>query len=271
MTYTEITSRKNSNIIFARSLSSEKKSRDESGMFALEGIKLLTEALEADLCVSSVYFTQKALDAYSDTLEKTYESGAQMFLVTDEVYSKLTDESAPQGIYACVKKPAFNKLNSEELSSGSFVFLESVQNPANIGAILRSCYALGFGKIILNKECSDIYSPKCLRAAMGSVFRIKSYFEEDIISIAGNISSCSNVRIFCTSLSEKSVKLGTISFNETDCFVIGNEGHGVSKEMFDACSHSLYIPMNIGAESLNAAAAAALVMWEMKKSTLLSQ
>ena len=106
---------------------------------------------------------------------------------------------------------------------------------------------------------------------MGSVFRIKSYFEEDIISIAGNISSCSNVRIFCTSLSEKSVKLGTISFNETDCFVIGNEGHGVSKEMFDVCSHSLYIPMNIGAESLNAAAAAALVMWEMKKSTLLSQ
>lgn len=79
-------------------------------MFALEGIKLLTEALEADLCVSSVYFTQKALDAYSDTLEKTYESGAQMFLVTDEVYSKLTDESAPQGIYACVKKPSVTSL-----------------------------------------------------------------------------------------------------------------------------------------------------------------
>ncbi len=265
MTYTEITSRKNMTILDAASLSTDKKSRDRACLFPAEGIKLFEEALNAGLCVKKVFFTQKALDLYGGTIEKA--DGAELFLVTDEVYGKLSEEKAPQGIFACIEKPVSGKLCEDELKSGSFVLLEDIQNPLNIGAILRCCYSMGFEKVIFSRACADIYSPKCARAAMGSLFKITPYFTDDMTKTAELLVTLGN-RVFCTCLSDTSVKLGDIKFKDGDCFVIGNEGHGASAGLLSVCSDSLYIPMNEGAESLNAATAAAIVMWEMKKNIL---
>lgn len=266
MEYTVLTSRKNPAVVNAAALSADKKSRDASGLFAAEGVKLLGEVLSAGLSVESVFFTGRALDTLGAKLDI---AGADRYLVTDEVFAKLTTESAPQGVYACVRKPENGVLSDEILAEGGFVMLDEVQNPANIGAILRSAFALGFERILLTKTSADIYSPKCVRAAMGSLFRIKPFFTDDLpkdIERAGR----SGARVFCTLLSEHSARLGSVRFAASDSFVVGNEGHGVSAAVADACSHSLTIPMNPGAESLNAAAAAGIVMWEMKKDHLLA-
>lgn len=265
MPYTEITSRKNRIILEASCLCVDKKARDKSGLFPAEGIKLLEEALICGLKVDKLFFTQKALDLYINTIERT--ECAQKFLVTDEVYAKLSDESAPQGIFACIEKPVCGNLSDEELTCGDFVLLEDVQNPLNIGAILRCCYSMGFEKVVFSKACADIYNPKCVRAAMGSLFKITPFFSDNMPELALRIANAGN-RVFCTCLNKNSLVLGDISFKPGDCFAIGNEGHGVSESLMKSCSDSLIIPMNSGAESLNAATAAAIVMWEMKKNTL---
>lgn len=265
MRYTELTSRKNKTVTDAAELSKSKKARDTSGVFPIEGIKLFDEALLSGLEIKSVFFTEKAASLYSDRLEALTD--AELYLVTDEVYEKLSDESAPQGILAIVKKPSSEAFTEESLKEGSFVLLEDIQNPLNIGAILRCCYSMGFEKVVFSGSCADIYSPKCARSAMGSLFKIKAYFSDDLAETARALAEKGN-RVFCTSLGRRSVKLGSFEFEATDSFVIGNEGHGASDTLMNACSHCLFIPMNEGAESLNAATAAAIVMWEMKKNIL---
>ena len=265
MNYTEITSRKNKTVTECAALLKDKKARDCSKTFAIEGIKLINEALLEHLEFKSVFFTEKALSLYKNAIENI--NCQELYLVTDEVYEKLSDESAPQGILAVIKKPDTQMLSANTLKEGGFVLLEDIQNPLNIGAILRCCYSMGFEKVIFSKGCADIYSPKCARAAMGSLFKIKPFFSDDLAETASNIIKEGN-RVFCTILGEKSVKLGNFAFEPTDSFVIGNEGHGASEKLMSACSHSLFIPMNDGAESLNAATAAAIVMWEMKKDFL---
>lgn len=265
MNYTEITSRKNKTVLSAAELFSKKKARDESGTFPVEGFKLLEEAISAGLEISELFFTQNALDNFGTLLEKA--GCASPYLVTDEVYAKISGEEAPQGIFASVRKPSAGALTDSELEKGGFVLLEDIQNPLNIGAVLRCCYAMGFEKVIFSSACADIYSPKCARAAMGSLFRITPYFTDNMPETVKKITSAGN-RVFCTRLDKDSLRLGTFEFAHTDSFVIGNEGHGASGAVSNACSGGLFIPMNDGAESLNAAAAAAIVMWEMKKSHL---
>ena len=263
--YTSITSRKNDTVIEACELCKNKKARDAKGVFVIEGVKLFEEATLSGMEIQSVFVTEKAVNTYSDLLAKAQD--AKFYLVTDEVYSKLSDESAPQGIFAVVKKPQAKCFTDDAINEGGFVILEDVQNPLNIGAILRCCYSLGFEKIVFSGGCADIYSPKCARAAMGSLFKIKTYFSDNLPETASKIVSAGN-RIFCTALSERSTKLGEVDFLPSDSFVIGNEGHGATDELMKACTHSLFIPMNQGAESLNAATAAAIVMWEMRKGIL---
>ena len=267
MKYIEITSRKNSAVIEACELTKSKKARDISETFPIEGIKLFEEALQSGLEIKALFVTKKALDAYRISVEKA--SVSDIYIVTDEVYEKLTEESAPQGIFAIAKKPDINKLDGNTFEEGAFVLLEDIQNPLNIGAILRCCYSMGFEKVIFSQGCADIYNPKCARAAMGSLFKIKAYFADDLCVCAKNITSHGN-RIFCTGLGDKSRRLGCFEFENKDSFVIGNEGHGASDKLMSVCTDSLFIPMNEGAESLNAATAAAIVMWEMKKNTLCS-
>ena len=263
--WTEITSRTSETVKEAVRIYGEKKERDRTGLFPVEGIKLVEEALLSGLEFDKVFFTRRIYERSSELLNKLGHS--LLFLVSDEVYQKLTDESAPQGILGFAHKPKKAALSDSVISEGGFVLLEDIQNPLNIGAILRCCYSLGFEKVVFSSKCADIYSPKCARAAMGSLFKIKPYFSDDLALFARELYD-RNKRVFCTSLSERSISLGSFDFESTDSFAIGNEGHGVSDALLQACSHSLFIPMNQGAESLNAATAAAIVMWEMKKGIL---
>jgi len=263
MNYIEITSRKNPKITEA-ALLRDKKARDEKGLFFTEGAKLLEEVCLAKLKVQKVFFTKAALEKYEALLESV--PGAEMYLTDDSVYDKLTSEIAPQGIFAVAEKKKDRSFSEDELKEGGFILLEDVQNPSNLGAIIRCAFSLGATKLILTHSCADPYNPKTVRSAMGSLFKADFSYCTSMPDMADKLTSL-GVRVICTALREKSEKLGSFAFNDSDCIIIGSEGHGASKETIQSSTASLVIPMNENAESLNAATAAAIVIWEMKRSS----
>ena len=265
MEYGSICSRKNEKIIQAAKLS-DKKHRDRENLFFIEGAKLLQEAIIDNLQIVSIFFTQSALEKYSHIISQA--KNAQLFELTNEVFEKLTCEEAPQGIFTIIKKPCEFHFDGNYLSEGGFLILEDVQNPMNIGAIFRCAYSLGIEKIILTKGCADVYNPKALRGAMGSIFKCKFEYCDSLHSFIEKQQSFGN-RVICTTLSEQSLLLGDFEFNKTDSFIIGNEGNGISEKTISLCDSSIIIPMLSGAESLNAATACAVVLWEKNKNKLL--
>ncbi len=266
MEYASISSRKNEKIIYASKLC-DKKHRDREKLFFTEGSKLLGEVLLSGLTVTSIFFTQKALEKYSSLLESA--KAKENYLVTDEVFAKLTQEEAPQGIFAIVQMPERLPFTEDELRHGSFLILEDVQNPLNIGAIFRCAYSLGTDKIVLTRACADVYNTKVLRAAMGIIFKTRFYVYDSLDSFIRLQQQYGN-RVICTALSKSSKLLGKFEFKEGDSIIIGNEGNGIKQETLDLCRHSIIIPMLRGAESLNAATACSVVLWEMNKSKLIS-
>lgn len=263
--FSEITSRKNDKIIWASKLA-DKKNRDREGVFFTEGAKLLKEALLSKLKIDKLFFTKKALEQYESLLADALAE--ESYLVTDEVYERLTDETAPQGIFACVRKPATDTFSDGELKNGGFIILEDIQNPLNLGAILRCSYSLGGTKLVLTRSCADIYGPKTLRSAMGCAFKACFYICDSIVDFIEEQKTLGN-NVYCTHLHSDSLLLGTFDFNPGDSIVIGNEGHGVSDDVLRVCTHSVIIPMTKDAESLNAATASSILIWEMNKSKLI--
>ncbi len=263
MQYTHITSRKNPVISDIIKLY-DKKQRDSSLLFLASGIKLLREAMLSGLKIEYVFFTQDALEKYESDIDLCKD--AKLYLVSDSVFEKLTSEKAPQGIVSVIKRDEYIT-HFENVNGKSFVILEDLQNPLNLGAIIRCAYSLGFENIVLGGNCADAFGDKCVRSAMGSLFKVNLYRANNTTEIITAIKK-SGSRVFCTCLDETSKKLGSFEFKNTDSIVIGNEGHGASIETINMCDEKLYIPMNKGAESLNAATACAIVMWEMKKDIL---
>lgn len=266
MEYVYISSRKNDKIIYASKLR-DKKFRDKEGVFAAEGSKLLEEGITEGLNFVCIYFTKNALDRYSSLLEKA--NADEYVLVTDEVYEKLTEETSPQGIFSVITKPVEKCFSDKELSEGGFLILEDVQNPLNIGALFRCAFSLGMSKIVLSHKCADVYNSKVLRSAMGSVFKADFIYCDDLHSFIQKQLDLNN-RVICTTLSEKSHVLGDFTFQSGDSIIIGNEGNGISEDTVTLCKNSIIIPMLPSAESLNAATACSVVLWEMNKDKLLS-
>lgn len=263
MQYTHITSRKNPIISDVIKLY-DKKQRDSSLLFLASGIKLLKEAVISGLKIEYVFFTEKALQMYDSDIELCED--AKLYLVSDSVFEKLSNEKAPQGVLSVIKRNQYI-FDFENIKSKSFVILEDLQNPLNLGAIIRCSYSLGFENIVLCGDCADAFGDKAVRSAMGSLFKVKLYKSENTSEVINAIHK-SGSRVFCTCLDKTSKKLGGFKFENTDSIVIGNEGHGASSETISICDEKLYIPMTKGAESLNAATACAIVMWEMKKDIL---
>ena len=262
--YSEITSRKNEKIIWAAKLC-DKKNRDKEGIFFTEGIKLLDEAVQSGLYIEKLFFTKKALSLYGNALESCRCD--DNVLVTDEVFEKLTDEATPQGVFAVIRKPEDFRFSQDSIKKGGFIILEDIQNPQNLGAIFRCAFSLGGKKIILSEKCADAYGPKTLRSGMGSIFKSEFTICNDIHSFIEQQKEAGN-RVFCTHLHSEALKLGSFEFLPSDSIVIGNEGHGVSDKTAGISSGSVIIPMAQGAESLNAATASSIIIWELNKAKL---
>jgi TrmH family RNA methyltransferase len=150
------------------------------------------------------------------------------------------------------------------MKNESIVLLESVRDPSNVGAIIRSAAAIGIDRLILSADCADIYHPRAVRGSMGTVFNQPI---DRVSNLAATVKELreSGRRVFAAALDERALSLGEFEIRAGDAVVIGNEGHGLSGEVIAACSGSVIIPMSERAESFNAAVAASILMWEFAK------
>ncbi len=248
-----ITSKNNPSIIAASKLS-DKKYRERTSTFAFEGIKLFREAKTAGAEFVQVYVTDEAYEKYGADFADTEHV---LTIVTDAVYEKLSFEHAPQGVFSvCSYFVPKTKKDPEFI-----LFLDGVADPGNLGAVLRSADAFGVDTIYLGEGSADLYNPKTVRACMGSIFRVEVRRAEDLVCEVKKMRE-NGFRVYATTLDSRSEDIRRIDLMGKIGFVIGNEGHGVSHAVSEACTGSVIIPMREGPESLNAAVASGVVMWE---------
>ena len=248
----------------------EKKHRKAMGLFRFDGAKLFYEACLCGLCIEYVIVSEKANFYCMQVLERALEEGAvledRVYTVSESVFDKISEEKSPEGIVTVAKELAtVNNMTDDAclITERKLLLAESLRDPGNLGTVIRSCAALGIERLIISSDCADIYNPKTIRAAMGGLFRLKItvVHQETMPIVIGQLRKQGR-RVFAAALSDTAIELGKFSLGETDCFVIGNEGHGLSTDVINACDSACIIPMMQGCESLNASAAAAICIWE---------
>ena len=255
-----ITSKNNPSVMAAAKLS-DKKYREKEGVFAFEGIKLFREAVQNGAQIRRVFVTEDAFEKYGEVLLCVGEE--KIFIVSDAVYEKLSFENAPQGVFTVAEY--FSPKPKEDISL--VLLLDGVADPGNFGAILRSADAFAIDAVYAGKNGADLYNPKTVRACMGSLFRTDIRRSEDIVAEIKRLQK-EGFRIFATALDKRSMDIRSVDFSGKIGFVIGNEGHGVSAEAIEACDGTVIIPMCEGPESLNAAVASSVVMWEAARNRI---
>lgn len=241
-----ITSKQNALIKEIRSLS-DKKYRDKLGVFVVEGIKPVKEAIELGLNIRDIVGTEKGLINIDLT-------GFCVQTVTEDVFKWISEEVTPQGVLAVVFKPENNLLPPV----GSALLLDGVSDPSNVGAIIRTAAAAGYNYIYTTPDCADPYSQKAVRSSMTGVFRVR-VMRADLDSLLDVI----NIPLVVADMDGESVFNLTVDC--AHCLVIGSEGHGVSDKVLSNAEYVVKIPMENGVESLNAAVSAGILMYSLKK------
>lgn len=225
----------------------------------VEGPKLLEEALGCSLEVIRVYVTPEAAAQHSALLEPLADRSI-VAEITHQLAGQLADTKTPQGIFATVKLPAGTPPAVQP--HGRYLMLENIQDPGNLGTIIRSADAFGLSALWLSPDTADCYSPKVLRSTMGSVFRLPVYYG-DLAAVVGQMHAA-GVETWAAMLQPGAVPV-THMPGQGVCAVIGNEGSGVTPELAALCGHTVQIPMTGATESLNAAMAATIIIWEMSR------
>ncbi len=258
-----ITSRQNPLVIATAKLQ-EKKYRTQSGLFFSEGEKLFREAMASPAQIDYVMMTQDAYD-------RLLTAGAPpcdfpVYVVSEGVFEKISTEKAPQGVLCVIKHLDF--LHKKDiiyregnLSKERKFLLCGIRDPGNLGTLIRTANAFGIDELILSEDCADLYHPKTVRAAMGALFRQRITVCTDLCGSISELRS-RGYTLLAAALTETARPLQAYPITQKTCFAVGNEGHGLPKEVIDACDGSVIIPMAPDSESLNAAVAAAILMWE---------
>ena len=268
------TSRNNPTVKWAASLK-EKKGRDREAMFIAEGEKLTYEALEANLPVLKILVSEGKSEKILAKLEALHKRGlgadCDVTVLADGVFEKISTENAPQGVISVIKHLDFFRqidiIYKEEFSKnacGRSIVLCSVRDPGNLGSAIRSAVAFGVETVILSSDCADIYNPKTVRGAMGSLFRVRVIRVKDLNEYIKAMHE-NDRKVYSAELSENARSLSEIRLSAWDAVIIGNEGHGVPEDISRASDGGVYIPISAKTESLNASVAAAIFMWEQSK------
>lgn len=267
-----ITSRQNASVVFACKLA-DKKHRDLEGKFRIDGIKLFEEAVISGVDIETVFVRQSSVERLDERVGALLGklSSSEIKILADTVFDKMSEERSPEGIICVVKYAKdLHKIvnlndnpNSDELipSKAKVFAVESVRDPGNMGTIIRTAAAFGVDFLLISSDCADIYNPRTVRAAMGALFRQKIIRVDDLPKAIEYLSK-NGRKTYAATLGKKAVLLGKNTPDTNDCIIVGNEGHGLSDATINACDHNILIPMAEGAESLNAAVAASVCMWE---------
>lgn len=256
ITLDTITSKNNQIIKDTKRLLTSSKLRRQQNAFVLEGARLCFDVLNSVYKVKILLFTEALYNKYPEKVKQLSASSGASYLISDDVAAKLGETSTSQGIFAVCEMSDLSK----GICGDKIIALDNVQDPSNVGAIIRTAEALGIDSIIAYK-CCDIFNSKALRASMGSILRMNVVDTDSLLDTLSNLKE--KYKIYSTVPDSTAVNITTLDFSKPSICVIGNEANGVEDDVKNI-SHSLVtIPMRGRAESLNASVAASLTMWEM--------
>ena len=255
-----ITSKDNPIVKKTVSLRESRRERTKSGLFVIEGLRLCKDAALCGAYIKTVLFSEEFLKNHSEDAEIIYKRCDDVRVVSEAVSQKLGDTVNSQGVY-CIC--ALDN-ESKTLNGNKFIALENLQDTGNIGTVIRTAEAFGVDGVVLIGNCADIYNPKVLRSTMGSLFRIPIYKFSDVESANSKFKDI-GLTVYGAVLDKEATLLSKTKLSNKSVCIIGNEANGLSDEAKKICDNFVIIDMNGNAESLNAAVAASVIMWEMTK------
>ena len=258
-----VTSKDNPSVKRFRKLMTSKKERFHNRLFALEGSRLVFDALKNNAPVKKIFVTESALKKYADKLESIKLRDIDLIAISDDLGVKIADTGKTQGIFAeCAFIDKTDKLSSLK-KRGRYAVLYQLQDPGNAGMIIRTADALGLDGVIFTESC-DIYNPKVVRSTMGSIFRIPVYRDIPADDVFAAMDSAV-INTYAAVVDRDAVDIKTVDFRNGGGIVIGNEGNGLPEEIILKCTQRITIKMNGNIDSLNAAMATGIIMWELMK------
>ena len=263
-------SSKSNNLVVRISKLKDKKYRKAEGLFRFDGIKLFLEAVEKRVDIEYVFVMEGANATVKSAVKESGVDLSKVYLLSDEAFAKLTDEQSPEGVVTvCAYLENVVSINdyralTDNVKGGTTLILESVRDVGNLGTIIRTAKAFSIDNLIISSDCADLYNSKTVRAAMGALFSQRIVEVSDVCEIIRAIRE-NGADVYAAALKSDARRLGSFELKLGDAIVIGNEGHGLSSDVIDACSECLFIPMEAGSESLNASIAASVCMWELYK------
>lgn len=242
----------------------DKKYRDESNEYIIEGVKLIEEAVKENAKIKKIIVCEDTTKTYEIPTNIMLEIAKyECIYVTEKIFASITQVTNPQGIMAIIEK---NTENQEiDFTQDIIVALDDVQDPGNLGTILRTVDSIGLNQIIVSKGTADAFNPKVVRSTMGAIFRVKIIEVENLAQAIKEMRK-HHFKLMVTSLQTEN-SIYDIDFNKK-IIVIGNESNGVSKEIQDMADEKAKIPMLGRTESLNASVAAGIVMYEYVRQKL---
>ena len=251
MSIEALTSRKNQYILRLRRLAGEAAFRREEGEYLCDGMKLLKEAVGKGAKICSVLWKERPETVEGLNCPRQYLAPAELF----DYASPMKNSSGPIFTVAMER-------DGKEGRLGNALVLETIQDPGNVGTVLRTAKAMDIDAVILTGDCADIYSPKAVRASMGAIFRQRVIYSG--LRELRQLAERNSLKLYAAALSDKAEDIRRLDLKGA-MVCVGSEGQGLSRELTELCDGEVIIPMAPGSESLNAAVAAAIIMWEMQR------
>ncbi|MBR1384454.1 MAG: RNA methyltransferase [Ruminococcus sp.] len=268
-----ISSRDNPRIKRLHKLMTSRKARLEAREFVVEGMRSCIDAAWSfrngiSLDISGVYFVKEAVNSFSDRLDVSalYELPEELlFEITQEIADKLSDTETSQGIFMTAKAVDISLTEEAIKPDGKYLILDGLQDPGNLGTIIRTSDAVGVDGVVLTGNCVDLYNPKVVRSTMGSLARVPIFVENNKAKVFDTFEN-RKIRT-CAAVVSNGKKITDFDFCQGCAVVIGNEGRGLDQSTVDLCDDRVSIKMHGNIESLNAASAATIFLWEMTRGT----
>lgn len=258
---TVVTSKDNPSVKLYMKLSASKKERKNAGLYVLEGVRLITDAVHEDSSVKQIFFTEDAYEKYYAELSQVDLKEVKILIISNELGIKISCTEKPQGVFAICSIPPAKSLEKLIKKDGRYVVLHQLQDPGNLGMIIRTADAVGIDGVILSESC-ELWSPKVIRSTMGSVFRM-DIFESTGLDSLFECFEKNGIKSYAAVIDKDAEDLRNCSFDGGCAVFIGNEGNGLPSEVSHRCTVRATIKMSGHINSLNAAMATGIFMWEM--------
>ena len=259
MEFSFISSKDNKIVKSVRKLLTSNKERRLTGTFVLEGLRLCADAALNGYEVETLIISDNV--DVCDRIDVITKVAKQCVKIPESLFSYMCDTVSPQGVMCIVKIPK-TVGNVCDISGGKYVVLENTADPANLGTISRTAEALGLNGIIVSNIGCDPFSPKVQRAGMGALLRLPIYISHNLVNDLKQLKQ-KEFSLFASVVSNADSDVSKVDYPKNCCVLIGNEANGLTNEAIAICDKKITITMQGRAESLNAASAASIIMWEM--------